>query len=177
MKDFLRLGYLDPNHEKIFLNAVNSDWQGFPFAHYWESLANKNFERYMDLLPGFAQGKNLPEGHVPCTFLFAFNSNEEIVGRVSIRHELTDALLKDGGHIGYAVVPKFRRNGIATKILELALKYVATELTDIDKVLLTCDEGNIGSQKTIEKNGGELQDILDLEDGKKKRRYWIELNQ
>jgi predicted acetyltransferase len=35
---------------------------------------------------------------------------------------------------------------------------------------LTCDDSNLGSRKTIEKNGGVFQD---LNNGK--RRYWISL--
>lgn len=43
------------------------------------------------------------------------------------------------------------------------------------EVLLTCDEGNIGSQKTIEKNGGVLENIVDGENSVRKMRFWIEL--
>jgi len=59
--------------------------------------------------------------HVPSTFLFAFDASR-IIGRVSIRHELNEFLLRVGGHIGYVVVPEFRRQGYATAILHQLLR-------------------------------------------------------
>lgn len=66
--------------------------------------------RYLEILDEREQGVNLPPGHVPSTFLFGFEG-DRIVGRVSIRHVLNDFLLRVGGHIGYAVLPEFRRRG------------------------------------------------------------------
>jgi len=96
-----------------------------------------------------------------------------IVGRAAIRHELNDFLLRVGGHIGYAVVPEFRRRGYATTILRRSLE-IARQRLGISPVLVTCDDDNVGSIRTIEKNGGVLENIVtgpDLE--KPKRRYWI----
>ena len=48
-------------------------------------------------------------------------------------------------------------------------------LPRIDEVLVTCDDENIGSIRTIEKNGGVLENLVagpDLD--KPKRRYWID---
>ena len=48
----------------------------------------------------------------------------------------------------------------------------------LEKVLITCNDDNIGSAKFIENNGGILQDIIkNVVDGKKiyTKRYWIEL--
>ena len=38
----------------------------------------------------------------------------------------------------------------------------------LDRVLVTCDEDNDGSRRTIERNGGVYEDSR-----KGKRRYWI----
>jgi predicted acetyltransferase len=119
------------------------------------------------------RGVNLPPNHVPSTFLFAFNA-QRIVGRVSIRHRLNDFLLRVGGHIGYVVVPEFRRQGYATAMLRLAL-HIAREKLGIDRVLVTCDDDNIGSIRTIQNNGGVLENVVTGPDlDKPKRRYWIE---
>jgi predicted acetyltransferase len=85
--------------------------------------------------------------------------------------------MKDGGHIGYAVVPEFRKQGVATKILEESLRFCRKWNIQVEgKVLVTCDDDNIGSIKTIEKNGGMLLDKINLVEGKPlKRRYWITL--
>jgi predicted acetyltransferase len=116
---------------------------------------------------------NLPPNHVPSTFLFAFK-DDRIVGRVSIRHTLNDVLLRVGGHIGYAVVPEFRRQGHATAILRLAVQFARDRL-GLDRVLVTCDADNTGSIRTIEKNGGVLEDVASGPDlDRPKRRYWID---
>jgi predicted acetyltransferase len=109
--------------------------------------------------------------HVPSTFLFAFDG-ARIVGRVSIRHALNESLLRVGGHIGYVVVPEFRRQGHATAILRLAVQF-ARDTLGLDRVLVTCEDDNVGSIKTIEKNGGVLENLGVLARGKPQRRYWI----
>jgi len=41
-------------------------------------------------------------------------------------------------------------------------------------VLITCDDDNVASAGTIERNGGVLEDVRETEDGPK-RRYWVSL--
>lgn len=141
------------------------------FLHYYQE--GMTFVRYLEVLAEQARGENLPPNHVPTTFLFAFAA-ARIVGRVSIRHELNEFLLRAGGHIGYFVVPEFRRRGIATAILQQSLQIAHNEL-GISRVLVTCDDDNIGSIRTIEKNGGVLENVVTGPDlAKPKRRYWIQ---
>ena len=161
--------------EDSFQKAESFDWGEFSFAHYFESIAKNNFKTYVEILPGFAKGKNLPQNHVPCTFLFAYNEDGEIVGRTSIRHRLNSSLLKTGGHIGYGVVPSFREKGYATAILKETLSYIKEKIPELEKVLLTCDENNVGSRKTIERNGGVLENIILDENGGKIMRFWIQI--
>ena len=79
------------------------------------------------------------------------------------------------GHIGYVVVPEFRRQGYATAILRQSLQ-IAHDKWGPHRILVTCDDDNIGSIRTIEKNGGILENVVDGPDlGKPIRRYWIEL--
>lgn len=132
-----------------------------------------DFEKYVETQKGFAEGKGLPEGWVPATTLWLVDGGEYI-GRLSIRHRLTESLLQIGGHIGYDIRPSKRNQGYGSKILELALP-VARSL-GISKALLTCDESNVGSSKIIEKNGGVLESrVENPETGVSKLRYWIRL--
>ncbi len=171
----ISLKELSLENEKSFQRANSENWEeGFVFAHYFCSLANQKFQNYVKLLPMFSSGKALPPGHVPCTTLFAYNEDNEIVGRVSIRHELNDQLTKVGGHIGYGVCPSYRRRGYATLILKEALNYISENIPDLKDILVTCDASNIASRKTIEKNGGVLENSLEV-DGTLKLRFWITL--
>ena len=90
----------------------------------------------------------------------------ELLTRVSIRHDLTDYLLQNGGHIGYIVRPSQRRQGYATQTLAQALE-VAAEL-GIEQALVTCEDDNVASARTIESNGGVMEDIRE-----NIRRYWV----
>jgi predicted acetyltransferase len=131
-----------------------------------------SFRRYLEVLAERERGENLPANYVPSTFLFAF-AGTRIVGRVTIRHALNPFLERFGGHIGYAVVPEFRRQGYATEILRQSVQ-IARQKLGLTRVLVTCDDDNIGSIKTIEKNGGVLESIVTGPDvNKPKRRYWI----
>jgi predicted acetyltransferase len=131
-----------------------------------------SFQRYLEVLAEQERGENLPANHVPSTFLFAF-AGTSIVGRVAIRHALNPYLERFGGHIGYVVVPEYRRQGYATAILRQSLQ-IARRKLGLERVLVTCDDDNVGSIKTIEKSGGILESVVTGPDGDtRKRRYWI----
>jgi predicted acetyltransferase len=129
------------------------------------------WDAYLARLEDHRAGRNLPERFVPGTFLAA-EAGGELVGRVSIRHQLNDFLLREGGHIGYGVLPGHRRRGYATQILAQSL--VIARSLGIDRVLVTCDDDNAGSAAVIEANGGRLENIVAVGPGEPpKRRYWI----
>ena len=78
-----------------------------------------------------------------------------------------------------------------TKLCEDAKKYhfasvcvnpyyvpLAKELVKEDKVLVTCDDNNIGSAKVIENNGGVLENkVTNIDEYGEvvTRRYWIKI--
>jgi predicted acetyltransferase len=130
------------------------------------------FEKYEN----YRTGNNLPDGYVKSTYLW-FVDGDEFIGEVSIRHSLTDSLLRFGGHIGYGIRYSKWNQGIGTIMLAMALKY-AKEVLGLQKILITCNDNNYGSARVIEKNGGILQDkIVNNIDGVDRitRRYWIEI--
>jgi predicted acetyltransferase len=135
-------------------------------------LDYQNFDEYIN---GFVDEEHgCLYGGVPGTTLWAFDDERDIiVGAVSIRHWLNEDLLKNGGHIGDGVRPSERKKGYATKIISLALE--ECKKMKIDKVLLVCNKDNIGSARSITKNGGILENEIQNEDGTIEQRYWIHL--
>ena len=112
----------------------------------------------------------LPEDLVHCDYYWITDGegpDEGVVGFLALRHSLTAWLLEEGGHIGFSVRPSRRGQGHASRALGVAVRRSA-EL-GLARVLLTCDEPNVASARTIERNGGVLEDTR-----KGKRRYWIE---
>lgn len=140
--------------------------EGFQFL-----LADGPWPHVLAQIEWESRGVGLTEGRVPADFLVA-EVDGQPVGRVSIRHRLNDFLLQEGGHIGYAVAPEFRRRGYGTQIVREAVRRLAA--LGVDRVLITCDDGNHASAGTIEKAGGVLEDIRPTASGgPPKRRYWI----
>jgi predicted acetyltransferase len=110
-----------------------------------------SFADYLELLERQHRGADDHPDRVRSTLLVA-ELDGEVVGRVSIRHELTDRLRREGGHIGFGVRPGHRGRGVATRILEEALHLVAAD--GVDEALVTCDHDNVGSRTVIERCGG-----------------------
>ncbi len=115
----------------------------------------------------------VPEGLVPSsTYLGVREKDNYIVGMIDIRHYLNEYLTQVGGHIGYGVRKTERNKGYAKQMLKLALEK-CKELK-IKKVLITCDEDNIASEKVILSANAKLEDIRNV-DGENKKRFWIDL--
>ncbi|MES2745781.1 MAG: GNAT family N-acetyltransferase [Bdellovibrionota bacterium] len=144
----------------------NPDWE---FAFDYDTAMD--FAGFLARLDELKAGVSLNVGQVPSSYLVAVVGSE-IVGRVSIRHELNDSLRVRGGHIGYGVVEGWRRKGIASAMLGLTLDVVRG--MGLRDVLLTCADDNPGSFKVIEKWGGVLEGVFEY-DGALVRNYWIHL--
>ena len=151
--------------------------------HGHRELALDGFEFLLDLRqdeewPGYLarlerqrHGLDLPERWVPSTFLVG-EADGQLVGRVSLRHELNDFLMVVGGHVGYGVRPDFRRRGYATQMLRQTLPIAHRR--GIERVLVTCDDDNVASGATIERCGGVPAGVAARSDGRgAERRYWI----
>ena|SRR5215469_4150668 len=172
----LRLRPLRPEDESAFRAGHDAmAAEGFMFGLGYSP--DMDFKDYLKQLDDHRAGINLPERFVPSTFLVAEVARAgrvgpEIVGRTSIRHQLNDFLLEEGGHVGYGVLPASRRRGYATEILRQSL--IVARSIGIDQVLVTCDDDNIGSIKAIEACGGRLENVVVSEAGAPRRRYWID---
>lgn len=156
-----------------YIGAINEYQSNHVDTYEFLDVKSYNiFKRIED----FRNGNNLPDGYVKATYLWLIDDNE-FIGEVSIRHSLTDSLLRFGGNIGYGIRFSKWNQGFGTMMLSMSLKY-AKEVIGLDKVLITCNDNNYGSAHVIEKNGGILQDkIVNMIDGAEQltRRYWIQI--
>ena len=118
--------------------------------------------------------KNLKPDRVGADYFWLVDDEKDyFIGEISIRHRLNEALEKYGGHIGYVVRFSEWNKGFGTIMLELALK--ETKKIGLSKILITCNDNNIGSARVMEKNGFVLGDKIENNIESETfitRRYW-----
>ncbi|MDI2033770.1 GNAT family N-acetyltransferase [Paenarthrobacter nitroguajacolicus] len=167
----------DVSYHQSFLES-HKEWGGVHQDGAGVFMANdvstaEGFAAWIQQLTD-AEGVQEKQGIVPCTYLW-ITEGTRYVGAIAFRHHLTPALLNSGGHIGYGIRPSDRGRGAASWALqELCQRLAAQE--EPDRVLLTCDDTNLASAKTIERAGGLLEDKRTDADGRPFRRYWIEVS-
>lgn len=169
----LQLVKLAPKYKRHLFEMMD-EWYSSGEKIIPSSICKNNyhyFELYMDTL----DIKFNNNGLVPDSTFFCLDEERDIfVGAVNIRHYLNEYLMKTGGHIGDGVRPSERQKGIATAIIGLALKECYK--IGIKRVLMVCDKNNIGSAKSIIKNGGVLENEI-ISNNEIKQRYWIKIKE
>jgi len=132
-----------------------------------------SIEDWLEELKKRSSEATVPEGLVPSsTYLGVREKDNYIVGMIDIRHYLNEYLTQVGGNIGYSVRKTERNKGYAKQMLKLALEK-CKELK-MKKILITCDEDNIASEKVILSANAKFEDIRNI-DGENKKRFWIDL--
>lgn len=135
------------------------------FVNSFAGLSIEGFRQKLCDYDRMAKGIGLPEWAVPMTVYWLY-VDDKPVGMGKLRHRLTEALLAEGGHIGYAINPRHRGKGYGNEILRLLLSEAAK--LGIPRVLVTIHNGNIPSIKVALKNGGTIEKVS------KERHYiWI----
>jgi len=119
------------------------------------------FPAFLAKLEDMRHGRALPSGYVPQTTFWVY-ADEHPVGISKLRHRLTDALRRTGGHIGYCIRPTERRKRYGNAMLRATL--VEARELGITEALITVNVDNAPSWRMIEANGGVLGKI---EDGKR----------
>ena len=132
-------------------------------------------EAYFAFCVRYEDPKQIPANRVPATqFLFIRAEDNRLVGMIQVRHYFNEHLAQYGGHIGYSIRPSERRKGYAKEMLRMTLPY-CREL-GLEKVLITCIDGNIGSEKTILANGGVYEStVYEPDEQIYLKRFWITL--
>ena len=172
----LKLIKLTKEYEKQLCEMID-EWKSDQEVNHtnhspWAIFKNDyhDFEYYLEHL----ELKEATEDRVPDSVFFLLDEDRDrLLGAVNIRHYLNDSLLKEGGHIGDGIRPSERRKGYATEMIRLAL--LECKKLGIDKVLMTCDQDNIGSVRSIVKNGGILENEFVNAEGHVEQRYWISI--
>ncbi len=150
--------------------AAHTELAADDFLFLLEDAAG-TWSAYIHRLAQVSRGEGLAPDRVPATLLVA-DVGGDLVGRVSVRHELNDWLSSFGGHIGYGVRPAYRRRGYATEILRQALGYARG--VGVTSALVTCDADNVGSWTVIERCGGVFERLAPGPPGHGPiRRYWV----
>ena len=135
----------------------------------------ENPEEYIRICADYENPAKVPAHLVPATqFLFIRKSDNRLLGMIQIRHYFNEYLEKFGGHIGYSIRPSERKKGYAKDMLKMALPFCKE--IGINRVLISCIDGNIGSEKTILANGGIYESTVQEPHGNKNlKRFWIHL--
>ena len=156
-------------YKQDFLDAESSMDGCGPLRRCEDSLT------YIEECKKYTSTETLPEGLVLATqFFYIRKSDNCLVGMLQVRHYFNDYLSKFGGHIGYSIKPNERRKGYATSMLKAILPYCKD--LGLDKILISCIDGNIGSEKVIRNNGGIYESTVYEQDRKcNLKRFWITL--
>ena len=156
-------------YRQEFLNAGDSMDGTGPLRRF------ENPEEYIKTCAEYEDPQTVPTHLVPATqFLFIRKSDNKLVGMIQVRQCFNDYLKKYAGHIGYSVRPSERRKGYAKEMLRITLPFCRE--IGLNKVLITCTDGNIGSEKTILANGGVYESTVhEPNENKNLKRFWINL--
>lgn len=173
LRSFVMIRLIQPNEKylKSYMDAYEEYKQNHVTTYAFDDASSYDiFEKY----DHYRNERNLKPNRVGChCFWLVDDEFDYFIGEITIRHRLTDALTKYGGHIGYGIRFSEWNKGYGTHMLEMALK--EAKKIGLTKVLITCDDDNIGSAKVMENNGFVLQDkIENYVDGNTliTRRYW-----
>ncbi len=134
----------------------------------------RHFPAHIQELRNLSNPQKVKPKHVPSAIYWLIDE-DGFAGQASLRYELNDWLRRYGGHIGYGIRPSKRRQGYGRQVLALMLNKARQR--GLARVLVTCDEDNIGSRKIIEYNGGKLENAV-VQEGiaARKLRFWIDIS-
>lgn len=142
-------------------NGLQNKVNGLTYEEYKDWLVKKQQESELD---GIVDGWK-----VPSTTYWLYADGIP-VGFGKLRHFLTDALRKTGGHIGYGIAPQYRGKGYGKELLRLLIGKAYDR--GIDKVLVTIRLDNQASQAVALANGGVVTERTD-----ERMLVWIDTKQ
>ena len=172
----IRLVRPEPEHERAVMEYRAEFLRDGDDLAGTAGLRNKeSYLAWMNAVLADEFSETVRQGLVEATtFLALRESDGALIGFIQVRHRLNDYLTQFGGHIGYSVRSSERQKGYATEMLRQALLYAKT--LGLMKALVTCNNDNEASRRTIVSNGGVLENEVVEECGQVVQRYWIALS-
>jgi predicted acetyltransferase len=166
-----------PQYKDSFLEGLREFQEEGRMLNYDSQRIQKDFNSFLRHIQIQKDRNKISPHLVPTTeyWLIEGDGHSGIyLGTFSLRHELNDMFMRVGGHIGYQIRPSQRLRGYGKELLRLGLQ--KANQFGFTRVLVTCDETNISSQKVIEYNGGQFENRICVEgSSEQKLRYWIYL--
>lgn len=124
------------------------------------SVSGRTYEAYQAWLHGAVSSSEMTaivDGwKVPQTTFWLYEDDAP-VGMGKVRHFLTEALLQEGGNVGYAIRPSARNRGLGKAFLALLID--ESRKLQVDRVLLTVRNENQPSIHVALANGGRIEKI------------------
>jgi len=168
----LKLVLPDIKYKKSFLKFAKISISLCEKIPWFVKCGLYDFEGVIKILNDNSKNINVKKFDVPSSTYFC-TLGKKIVGTINIKHQLSDKIINYGG-IGYYVAKRYRKKGVATKMLNLGL--IEAKKLNLKILLICCDKNNIASKKIILKNNFKFEDeIYDESKNLTIERYLIEL--
>lgn len=152
-----------------FIAAKENSINGSRGLHHFE-----DYDEWIKMVKKCEKPGNDILGVQMTLYMAIRKADEKIVGCIELRHALNERLKILGGHVGYSVVPEERNKGYASAMLVHVIE-IAKSLA-MPALMLTCDEENLASARTIIKCGGVLEkekSVLYHGEERIIKYYWI----
>ncbi len=133
-----------PANENGFINSMNG-------------RTREEFRSWLAAQEANAAKTEIEDGWKVPQAIFWLYVDGKPVGMGKLRYFLTDALRQSGGHIGYAIAPHARGNGLGMILLNKLLHEAAQH--GIEQALVTVNNANPASIRVAMKCGGVIERV------------------
>lgn len=150
----VKLRHINYNEDKEIYDMLQGiERNENDFTNEVKDMPFENFSEWCKLQCEYANGKQLPEGHVSQSIYWLYVSDKP-VGVGKIRWKLTESSREAGGNIGYAISKKYRNQGLGTLLLNLLIEKARE--SNCEEILATVIKSNFASKAVMEKCDGKL---------------------